>query len=77
MFGGGIVPVCTLRITFSQTSALAPGFAMSTRSSMRPAVFTRSLWHVTQYLSISWRWLDGAWGLATDRGLVCCAEVSA
>ena len=48
MLGGGMVPVCTLRITFSQTSGLAPGLAMSTLSSIRSAVFTRSLWQVTQ-----------------------------
>ena len=46
-----MVPVCTLRITFSQTSAFAPGLATSTRSSIRSAVLTRSLWHVTQYRS--------------------------
>jgi len=43
MLDGGMVPVCTLRTTFSQTSASAPGFATSIRSSLRSAVLSLSL----------------------------------
>src|SRR5258707_833270 len=46
---GGIAPVRSLRITFSHTSALAGTFAKSILSSIRPAVFSFSLWQVTQY----------------------------
>src|SRR5262249_44815193 len=48
---GGMAPVCTLRTTFSQTSASAPGLPTSIRSSLRSAVFRRSLWQVPQYRS--------------------------
>jgi hypothetical protein len=45
---GGIIPPRSLRSAFSQTSA-SSGTRLSSRfSSVRPAVFTRSLWQVTQ-----------------------------
>src|SRR5687768_13496195 len=75
MFGGGIVPVRTLCTTFSQSAGLAPGAVTSTLSRTRFAVFTRSLWHVMQYRSIT--------GFATEassadarRGAACCAVIS-
>src|SRR5262249_47547828 len=68
MLDGGIVPVCTLRTTFSQTSASAPGLSTSIRSSLRSAVLRRSLWHVTQYRSTRRRGLDaGATAPAAER----------
>src|SRR5258708_15177700 len=84
MLGGGMVPVCTLRTTFSQTSAAAPGLETSIRSNLRSAVLSRSLWHVTQYRSSRRRGLgagvaapaaelDG--GLASCRRPACCADV--
>src|SRR6185436_8299118 len=47
---GGMAPVLSLRTTFSQVSAFAAGCATSTDASVRPPVFRRSLWQVTQYL---------------------------
>ncbi len=55
MPGGGIIPARTLRITFSQTSACDSMPVMLARSSDRPAVFVRALWHDTQYLSTTAR----------------------
>ena len=46
---GGIAPVRSFTITFSQVSASAGIFAGSSVSSMSPAVFSRWLWQVTQY----------------------------
>src|SRR6185295_8188131 len=86
MLGGGIVPVCTLRTTFSQTSALPPGLSTSIRSSLRSAVLRRSLWHVAQYRSTRRRGLDagvtaaaaeGDGGLATGDRRAGCADVCA
>ena len=48
MLEGGIVFVRSFRTTFSQTSALLPGFARSGSSSLKPAVCRRWLWQVTQ-----------------------------
>ena len=48
---GGIAPVRSLRTTFSHASACSPTCDRSIASSARPAVFTRWLWQVTQYLS--------------------------
>src|SRR5206468_5738269 len=67
MLDGGMVPVCTLRTTFSQTSASAPGWSTSRRSSLRSAVLRRSLWHVMQYRSSRRRLLDaGVTAAATE-----------
>src|SRR5580765_5560467 len=48
--GGGIALVRSLRMTFSHVSAFAEGCSTSSPASVRPAVFRRSLWQVTQYL---------------------------
>src|SRR5580765_3184073 len=48
--GGGMALVRSLRMTFSQVSAFAEGCSTSSPASDSPAVFRRSLWHVTQYL---------------------------
>src|SRR4051812_31630439 len=48
---GGIAPDRSLRMTFSQTGAFEGTLATSDLSSIRPAVLSRSLWQVTQYLS--------------------------
>src|ERR1043166_7652376 len=56
-FGGGMAPVRSLRMTFSQTSACADGAVRSTPASDRPPVFRRSLWQGTQYF---WTVADGA-----------------
>ena len=47
--GGGIVAERSLRMTFSQTSGLALTRLVSAGSITSPAVFSRALWHVTQY----------------------------
>src|SRR5277367_4851033 len=60
--------VRTLRITFSHTSAFSETFSTSTLSSIRPAVFSFSLWQVTQYLFSSARWDEAGEGL----GLTAC-----
>src|SRR5262245_11271238 len=74
MLDGGMVPVCTLRTTFSQTSASAPGLSTSSLSSLRSAVLRRSLWHVTQYRSTRRRGLDaGVTAPAAERA--GCADV--
>src|SRR5213593_827242 len=77
MLDGGMVPVCTLRTTLSQTSASAPGLATSSRSSHRSAVLSRSLWHVTQYRSSTRRGLDAgvtAPAAVLDGGLAACCR---
>src|SRR4029453_18125192 len=76
MLDGGIVPVCTLRTTFSQTSASAPGLSTSMWSSFRSAVLRRSLWHVTQYRSTRRRGFD-AGVTAPGTELAGCADVCA
>ena len=43
-----MVLVRSLRTTFSQTSAPAPGLATSATSNIKPAVLSFSLWQVTQ-----------------------------
>src|SRR5262249_12180537 len=48
--GGGISCVRSLRATFSHDSAPSATCSRSSLSSNSPAVFSRSLWHVTQYL---------------------------
>jgi hypothetical protein len=48
MSGGGMTPARSFRITFSQSSARSGTFARSSPSSDRFAVFSRSLWQVTQ-----------------------------
>ena len=45
---GGIIPVRSLRTTFSATSACASAFATSKLASDRPPDFERSLWQPTQ-----------------------------
>src|SRR5579871_4947890 len=53
----GMSPDCSLAITFSQTSGLAPGLVTSSVSSVSPAVRSFWLWQVTQYLSSTARGL--------------------
>src|SRR5262249_40279983 len=48
---GGIAPVRIFRTPFSRPSARSPIRAGSNVSSISPAVFSRWLWQVTQYLS--------------------------
>ena len=48
MLGGGIMPVRSLRTTFSQVSAPSPGLATSASSNVKPAVLSFWLWQVTQ-----------------------------
>ena len=48
MPAGGIAPVRTLRMTFSQAPASAGTRDRSSVSSARPPVFSRWLWHETQ-----------------------------
>src|SRR5262249_5988952 len=74
MLDGGIVPVCTLRTTFSHTSASAPGLSTSIRSSFSPAVLRRWLWHVTKYLWTRGGGLD-AGVTAAAAGRADCADV--
>ena len=45
---GGICPARSLRTTFSRISALPGTSPISSRSSMRPPVCSRSLWQVMQ-----------------------------
>ena len=45
---GGIMPVRTLRTTFSHTCGSCPACATVSPSSARPPVFSRVLWQVTQ-----------------------------
>ena len=52
MLGGGMVPVRSLRTTFSHVSAPSTTLATSIRSSLTPAVSRRSSWQVRQYWSI-------------------------
>src|SRR6185369_17423281 len=47
---GGIAFVRSLRMTFSQVSALAEGRSTSRPANDRPPVLRRSLWQVRQYL---------------------------
>src|SRR5262245_15360858 len=86
MLGGGIVPVCTLRTTFSQTSASELGLSTSIRSSLRFAVLRRSWWHVTQYRSTRRRGMDAGVAAAAAEGdgrltsggrFATCADVCA
>src|SRR5215468_3214195 len=69
-----MVPVCTLRTTFFQTSASAPGLSTLSASSLRSAVLRRWLWHVTQYRSTRRRGLDGG-VTAPGAELAGCADV--
>ena len=46
---GGIMPVRSLRTTFSHTSTSEPTCVRPSASSDRPPVFARGLWQVTQY----------------------------
>src|SRR5262245_27916250 len=46
---------CTTR---SNVGAFVPGFWRSIFARLRPAVFNRSLWQVTQYLlTVAWAWV--------------------
>src|SRR5256884_2901057 len=58
MPGGGITPARSLRITFSHNSAWSPAVVRSNFSSVKLALFVRSLWQVTQYLSRTARYFE-------------------
>ncbi len=49
MFAGGMALVRSFRTTFSQVSAPAARSVKLTPSSTSPPLFSRSLWHDTQY----------------------------
>ena len=49
MPAGGMAPVRSLRTTFSQVSAPAGAIGRAQPSSTSPPLFSRSLWHDTQY----------------------------
>src|SRR5579864_2604200 len=58
MPAGGIARVRSLRTTFSHTAASWPTFSRLILSSVSPAVANFSLWHATQYLSRSARFVN-------------------
>jgi hypothetical protein len=58
---GGIDAERSLRTTFSQSSGLVAGWEASAGSMTSPAVFSRALWHVTQY------WVKTAAGVWAER----------
>src|SRR5712672_1154993 len=66
-------PARSLAITFSQTSALAPGFARSSVSSASPAVRSFWLWQVMQYLSRTARGSEDVVAWMEPGGGVCLA----
>src|SRR5581483_8920681 len=74
---GGIMPACSLRITFSTCSEVSPGFARSTLVKVNPPDFNLSLWHPAQYCFTSAccaATVIGPVACAGDGGAVCCAK---
>src|SRR5204862_3077528 len=69
--GGGISPVRSFRMTFSQISGCAETSAIVRPWRERPAVFSRSLWQLMQYLSV--RPGSGAAGAAATAAVACVA----
>ena len=68
--GGGIDAACSFLTTRSSASLCFPTSWKSTCASESPAAFMRSLWQVTQYLSMTalpstaFAWAGAAWGAA-------------
>ena len=79
---GGIIPPRSFRTAFSQTSACSGTSDRLIFSNDTPDALTRSLWHVTRYLTMTADWRSGALagadaGCAAARGTPTAARHTA